>query len=209
MKRVLSILALVLAFSACNEVDSDDSSATSLNNTGDSGDSVTISVLDTSDTSTSLSDYDQSSFSEHIYFHSTESKILVVYDFFPTGSDVCSQATYDEDTNPNGCQVDQTVVVPCNFSDEALDDDMLSFNVSASDSDTCDDDIVVDFSDAEFTTEGLVFTFSGSLDAFDSDFEFKISEEGFVDSNDNSVLDLNSDAALEDVYAEIISRQTD
>lgn len=208
MKRILSIFALIFVFSACNEVGSDDSAST-LNNTVEDSDSVTISALDTSDTSSSLTDYDQSSFSEYVYFHSTESKILIDYDFFPDGSDVCSQATYDEDSNPNGCQVDQTVVVPCDFSDAALDDDMLSFNVSASDDDSCEDDIVVDFSDAEFTTDGLVFDFSDTLDSFDSDFEFKISEQGFIDSNDNSVLDLDSDAKLEDVYAEVISRQTD
>lgn len=207
MKRTLAILAVVLVFSACNETGTDGSSADSLNSTAE--DSVTISAIDTSDTSSSLSDYTQSDFSEHVYFHSTESKILIAYDFFPTGSDVCSQATYDEDTNPNGCQVDQTVVVPCDFSDAVLDDDMLSFNVSASDSDACEDDIVVDFSDAGFTIDGLVFDFDGSLGAFDSDFEFKVSEQGFIDSNDNSVLDLDSDAKLEDVYAEIISRQAD
>lgn len=201
------MIILVLIFSACNEGDSPDSHAASLNNSANSSDDlVTVSVINTSGTSTDLSLYTVSSFSKHVYFHSTQDKILIAYDFFPTGSDICSQATYDEKTNPNGCQVDQTVVVPCDFSDAALEDDMLSFNMSVGDA--CEDDIVVDLSAAEFTTDGLVFDFSASLDAFDSDFEFKISKQGFVDGNDNAVLNFDSsDVALEDVYAEIIGKQ--
>lgn len=206
MKKMSAILAWVLVFSACNEgegVSAQSAHSTSENTEG----SVTISAIGTSGTFSNLSQYSQSSFSKHVYFHLTENKILIATNFFPTGSDICSQATYDEKTNPNGCQVDQTVVVPCDFSDAVLEDDRLSFNMSAGDA--CEDDIVVDLSAAEFTTDGLVFDFDGSLVVFDSDFEFKISKQGFVDGNDNAVLNFdNSNVALEDVYAEIIRKQT-
>lgn len=152
-----------------------------------------------------LDDYSAADFSTVIFFHKTENKILVSYNFFPNGSDVCEQSSYDADTNPNGCRTSGTVVLPCGY--EGLEDnDYLSIDVSAFTTDTnCTDKLAVSMTGGEFTVDGLVFSFASSLDVFVSDFGFKITRDGFVDSENGSILVLSSSSAdLQDVYESVL-----
>lgn len=211
MKRILLVAILILSFVACDELLGTSTTKSTSLSTADAGSdsSVTVTAIDTSNTSSDLDSYAQSGFSKYVYFHKSENKLLLSYNFFPTDADVCSQVTYNADTNPNGCQTAKTVVIPCEFQ-SSIQDDLLSVNVSASDSDDCGSDIVLDFSDAEFTIDGLVFDFTSQLENFVSDFEFAISSEGFVDHNDGALLSFDSDdVLLEDVYSSVLTKQAE
>ncbi len=191
----------MLFFVGCVEEERD-ANSNSLNaaNNNDS----TVSITEITPTAVSVkADYDESSFSQYIYFQ-TDS-ILVDYNFLPAGTDICQQVTYNAETNPNGCQQANSVVIPCEYQG-LVDNDLLSINISETTETTgCDDDLVVDVSGATFTVDGLVFSFSTSLDVFENYFEFLITRDGFVDSSDSQII--NSDT-LEGVYDLIVEKRS-
>lgn len=197
MKRIL-ILGLVLSLWGCNEVESTGdttSSTTETANVTTAADSAVITEIDTSSvaSSSSLADYEQSSFSQYVYFHATEGQILLGYNFFPTGFDSDSQA--------------KTLSIPCEY-EITSDDDYLSTSTSATETEeaACED-IVLDLSAATFTLDGIRLDFSSSLDIFVDDFEFKITRDGFIDSETGETLEFSgSDVTMEDVVDEIMSR---
>ncbi|MBF0107338.1 MAG: hypothetical protein HQM16_18660 [Deltaproteobacteria bacterium] len=178
----------------------------------DSGpDAATISEINTAPAQASLKDdYNQSGFSQYVYFHKDEGRILIDHNFFPSGSNLCHKATYDEKTNPNGCKRDFSIAIPCEYRALA-GDELLAVNVSASTEDTaCKEDIIIDLSTAEFTVEGLVFTETPPLETFADEFEFAISKDGFVDTHDNTPLGFETkDIGLEDVYDKIMEKRTE
>ena len=145
--------------------------------------------------------------------HKSElNNFLIEYDFFGSGYDLCQQATYNVDTNPNGCKIDKTIEIACEFQSlsAADENDYLSINISApiTGNTECENKIVLDLSNAEFTADGLVFS-SSSIDIFASDFEFKVTKDGFTDAKDGSELTFDSDQVdLEDVYSKIIELRT-
>jgi len=185
--------SVILFGVACNEGDSPETESSGSQSSLSDG-SGSITTIDTSNTSSDLDNYEQSSFSTYVYFHKTEEKTLVDYNFFPVDKDVCQQATYNADTNPNGCQTDMTVIVPC---ESVLSDDDLLL-IQSSEESSCDD-IVVSFSDADFTLDGLVFATKSTISNFNDDFGFTISSNGFQDSEGNSLSFSSNDITLEDV----------
>lgn len=211
MKTILTtIFILLLPLTACLE-ENGDATATTSQALGTSGDSVTITGIDASQTASVKDNYTQSVFSRYIYFEKTAgNKILVDYNFFPSGTDVKQQ--------------EQQILIPCEYTSLA-DDELLNINLSAPLKKTadCADKITVSLRDAKFTTDGLIFSFNGSLNVFETDFEFKITKSGFVDSLDGSVLEIpprvssddeNCDSTddncvgLEEVYDQIIAIRT-
>lgn len=211
--RFFSLALVVFSFLcvSCEEeiTDSGDSSQDSaLTSTGSDADStVTITEIDTtsSQAQSQLDQYSASSFSKYIYFHKTEDKILLDYNFFPKGSDLCQQAAYDAESNPLGCKTDKTIVIPCDYKTR-IEDDLLSVNISAStEISQCESDIVIDLSSAEFTTDGLVFSFTGSLNIFENDFEFRITKDGISYGGDGATLKFDGDdVGLGDAYEKIV-----
>lgn len=156
-------------------------------------------------TSSDRDSYDQeNNYSAYILFHMTEPKALIDYNFFPAGSDVCQQVTYDPELNPEGaCKTAKTVVLPCGYEGAEPDaDDLLSVSISAPlDDAVCDDQLIIDLSAAEFTIDGLVFPFSGSLDVFADDLGFKITQTSIVDAVTGAAISFpTKDFALDEVY---------
>jgi hypothetical protein len=152
--------------------------------------------------------YDQeNNYCDYILFHLTEPKVLIDYNFFPAGSDVCQQVTYDPEINPEGvCKIAKTVVLPCGYDGaSAAADDLLSASISAPlDEGSCGDQLVIDLSTAGFTIDGLVFPFSGSLDVFSADLGFKITQEGVVNTATGAALSFSTkDFALDEIYEAI------
>lgn len=195
MKKWLTALALSVFFLSCagsvvdEEVGQNTLSLTTIQGTS----------------SSDRESYDQeNNYSDYILFHLTEPKTLIDYNFFPAGSDVCQQATYDAELNPEGlCRTAKTVVLPCGYEgveDEA--DDFLSASISAPlDDGSCTDHLIVDLSEAEFTIDGLVFPFSGSLDVFAADLGFKITQEGIVNATTGAAISFpTKDFALDEIY---------
>lgn len=184
LKTLIGILIITVSLAACNEEDSSATSEATLNTTDEDG--VTVTEIDTtSATSTVLTDYDQSSFSKYVYWHKTEDKILIDYDFFPSGSDFDSQT--------------KKATLPCEFGEDDQDT-AVNVNVSApTDPGECEN-IEIDLSAATFTIDGVEFAFSATLEIFADDFEFKISSGGFTDSVTGTALSVSADnATLETV----------
>jgi len=203
MKKTITILLFSFLFLACNETVTTNSS----DNLTSGNDGTTITGITTTP-SNLLESYTLSSFSQHIYFHKTEDKILIDYNFFPAEADICQQVTYNAETNINGCQTAKSVVMPCAYQ-PLTENDLLSINISApTETEACDTEVVLDMSQAEFTVEGFVFTFEGTLTVFDPYFEFSITNDGFVDVDDSQKLDFESaDIDLEDVYAKVLEKR--
>lgn len=214
LTNTLLALAIILTTFGCNEEFSSTSTTnadkTSLT-AGESGSEsdVTVTAISTS-TASQLSDYTVSSFSNYIYFGISNGKILILLDFFPVGYDLCQQATYNASSNPNGCLLAKTVVIPCEFQ-SFEDNDFLSISVSEGSTTTaCENKVVVDFSAAEFTVDGLVLSFSDSLGTFENDFEFSIKSDGFYDKLDGTLLVFNStDVGLSEIYDKIVTKRTE
>lgn len=215
MKHIVLILALMFFGVACNESGSNTNQTTTTANasTGSATTSTTVEAIDTTNKSTGLEAYTKSTFSDFIYLHKTDNKLLVTYDFFPAGYDLCQQATYNAQSNPNGCTQNESVSIPCTFSSVA-DDDLLSVSINAEtdagEPAVCASPIIVDLTTAEFTVDGLVFDVtSGAVDVFAEDFEFLIDVDGFYDSTDDAILNLtDSIINLESVYDAVISKRT-
>src|SRR3989339_506288 len=216
MNKILIIVMLVVVFFyvGCTQTGSSSSGGGSQNLSNGSGDATDITEI-TPATSKLKDSYEVSSFSEYVFFHKEDTNILLDYNFFPAGSDICQQAAYDAQTNPNGCKQDKTVELPCGYQ-EAPEDDLLSISLNADPNiatTDCADKIILDMSQAEFTVEGLVFSYDDTLDVFVEDFEFMIAKKGFVDAASDAVLVFDSseagtnapqDIGLETVYQKII-----
>jgi len=203
MKKIVSIILFSFLFLACNETITTNASDNLMN--GNDGTAITGI---TTTTSNLLESYTQATFSEYVYFHKTENKILIDYNFFPAQADICQQVTYNAETNINGCQTAKTVVMPCAYQ-PLTENDLLSINVSAPiEEETCDQEVILDMSSAEFSVEGLIFAFEGTLNIFNSYFEFSITNDGFVDTDDSQKLDFESaDVDLEAVYANVLEKR--
>lgn len=190
------LLLLASGLAACNEEDSSENSGDSqlnVNVSAGSGASVTPVEGTESATTTVLDDYDQSSFSKYVYWHKVENKILIDYNFFPEETD------FDDTTDK--------VAFPCDFLnvDEGATD--VNVNVNAGSSDECDR-AELSVAQATFTIDGLVFDFSDSFTLFVSDFGFKITNAGFVQSDSGSSITVAKDTAtLESVYNAILDTQ--
>lgn len=209
-------MVLVFWGSACNESGSSSVStvdATAVNAATASTSTTSIEAIDTTNTSSGLEAYTQSTFSDFVYLHKTDNKLLLTYDFFPAGYDLCQQATYNAQTNPSGCTQDLSISIPCTFS-SITDDDLLSVSISATtdagENTDCANPIIVDLSAAEFTVDGLIFDITtGAVDAFAQDFEFLIDVDGFYDASDDAKLNLTDSVVnLESVYDAVISKRT-
>lgn len=182
MKRMGFLLALLM-LGGCNEAEDSSGSADQLNSASDAD--ATITELPTSGTASVLTDYAKSSFSNYIYFHKTESKILIDFAFFPDGSDPDSQA--------------KTISIPC-LSEENSGDTAVSIGLSAptEGSHACTD-VSLNLSEATFTNDGLVFSFSESFTLFASQYSFNITRAGFVDSQTSEAIAASVSSRLADV----------
>lgn len=197
-KTTIGILFTILCLSCQNPgatdlVSTEDSDTALAASEGESSDATITEIQSGSSTATNLLDgYSQSGFSKYIYVANSGKKFLVDFNFFPEGSDFDSQ--------------EKTVAIPCEYTDMPEEVDV---NVSVDvEEDACESDIVIDLNDATFSFIGLEFIYEESLDIFDSDFEFKISSAGFVDSLDGEKVDIESeDANLENVYNMVIDKR--
>jgi len=205
MKKLITTLVLLLAVAACSSNQS--GSTSDLNPVNLSNGNTGITSLQ----GTNVSDrdnYDQeANFCDNILFHKTEARVLIDYNFFPQGADVCQQATYDAELNPASlCRTEKTVVLPCGFegTDEAVDS-LLAVDISAPvGGESCSEHLVLDVSSAEFTVDGLVFPFSSSLDVFANSLGFRITREGIVDVSNGALLSFESkDFGMEEIVSEI------
>lgn len=198
-------LILILLVSACTQ------QATNLNLDESTNSNATSGVgTITTQTAETRQNYNLSSFSQWVYLHKTENKILIDVNFLPEGHDLCQQATYHETSNPNGCRQDLSVSIPCEYN-SLPESDLLNINLSVSTTvpvaTSCTNPIVVDLSAATFDADGLIFT--APVTAFQSDFGFQITMDGFVDPADSSLLIFDTqDVKLEDVYETIVDRRT-
>lgn len=205
--RLTFVLLLGVWGLACQEESGNTQSSDSQSTLSSTEEGATITEIDTGNTSSGLSDYTQASFSQYIYFHLNEDKTLIDYNFFPEGSDLCSQATYDVTSNPGGCKTDKTIVIPCDYQ-ESSQDDVLSIDAEGETKD-CTEDIVLTIASATFSVDGLVFNSKDSITVFAEEFEFTITTNGFIDSDDGSLLDFSStDITLTDVYDFIMDKRT-
>jgi hypothetical protein len=206
MKKTLTTVTLVFALVACGSGQTGSSSeqeAAQLSN----GNSTVITAI-TPTASSDRDNYDQeTNFCDYILFHKTEALVLIDYNFFPAGTDVCQQVTYDAELNPEGdCKTAKTVVLPCGFEEVDVEsDDMLSVSVSApTGTTTCETSLVLDVSSAEFTIDGLAIPFTDSLDIFANSLGFKITRSGIVDAATSEILVFDSkDFGLEEIVSEI------
>lgn len=185
MKYIFSIIILVMGFTACIEEATDSSSSTSQStlSSTDSDSSSSITSIDTSSTSSTKEKFTQSSISKYIWFD--DSRILIEYNFLPSGFDLQQQ--------------EGQVALPCEFT-VGDSDELINISLSAPlEGDTdCQNDIVIKLTDVEYDAEGLIFSFSDSFDLFADQFEFKITKSGFVDSKDGSVLTVEPKTSTDD-----------
>lgn len=199
--RLVSSLLIALVFgSSCNgqsgNTTSTSGDTTQTTVTTDSGEGVTVTEIDTSATTSTqnpLANYTQSAFSKYLYFSGDGKKVLIDFNFFPQGADFDSQK--------------KQVTIPCEY--QITDDENVSASVNAPvDEEPCEISIVVDLSQATFLFYGVEFSFDTSLDAFDKQFEFKITAQGFVDSLDNAVITLSADdGTLENIYNAVMDKR--
>ncbi len=183
MKRMGFLLALLM-LGGCNEGEDASSSADQLNSASGDAD-ATITELPTSGTASVLTDYAKSSFSNYIYFHKTESKILIDFAFFPDGSDPDSQA--------------KTIIIPC-LSEQNSGDAAVAIGLSApTEGSRACTDVSLNLSEATFTNDGLVFSFSESFTLFASQYSFNITRLGFVDSQTSEAIAASVSSRLSDV----------
>jgi len=197
-KTTIGILFTLLCLACQNPgvtdlVSTEDSETALAANDEESGDVSITEIQSGSSTATNpLEGYSQSEFSKYVYIANSGKKFLIDFNFFPEGSDFDSQ--------------EKTVAIPCEYTDMPEEVDV---NVSVDvEEDACESDIVMDLNSATFSFIGLEFTYEESLDIFDSDFEFKISSVGFVDSLDGKKVDIESeDANLENVYNMVIDKR--
>jgi len=83
MKKELTILCLLVFFVSC--------SSGLVDETGSAQENLTLTVLQVATTS-DLDSYDRANtFCDYIFFHETQQKVLVDYNFFPAGTDICQQ----------------------------------------------------------------------------------------------------------------------
>lgn len=198
MNKTLTIFSFFLCLVSCSG---------GVGTEGSDPGSLTLTVIQGT-ASSERENYDQeNNYCDHILFHKTEALVLIDYNFFPAGTDVCQQVTYDAELNPEGdCRTAKTVVLPCGFDGASAEgDDLLSVSISAPTGDgSCDGQLVIDLSAAEFTIDGLVFSFVSSLDVFANDLGFKITRDGIIKSSDGTILSFESKAfGLEEIVLEI------
>lgn len=214
MKHIILILLVLVVAVQCNETGSSSSTNSSASTSTSLSSGSSITPIDTSAKANILSDYSQTtSYSKFVLLHNSEDKILIKYDFFPNGYDLCQQATYDENTNPNGCKTSNTIVLPCSF-ESLSQDDFLSVSINAnpngSADNTCSSPVVLDLDTASITTEGLIFDLSeGAVEIFLDDYEFFLTDIGAFDALDEAkLLFPNTDVTLETIYNSIISKRS-
>lgn len=114
--------------------------------------------------------FDQSTFSRHIYWHKVDSKILILLDFFPKGSE------FDFDK--------KTATLPCQYSVSDVDPNIdASLNVPESSSDDECQRTVINLKDGQFdlSANGFIFDATAPLQIF-SMFDLSISSAGFQDT---------------------------
>ncbi len=125
------------------------------------------------------------------------------YDFFPLGTQFCSQANFNSETNPNGCVTAKTVVLPCDFQDMSESSNSSFLSISAPTEQGECVGLVLDVSSAEFNAEGLLFNSPVSI--FEKNFLFRLTHEGLVETTQNQVMTLpDKDVRLESVYDVIL-----
>lgn len=143
-------------------------------------------------TSPILDAYSQSSFSPYVYFHKGENKIMIDYNFLPSGSDIDS--------------IRKVIEIPC--TQDVAGDDKLSVSLSAPLNDApCEDGVTVDVSDATFTVAGMEFGFSETLDVFVFDFDVLVTRNGFVDAVDQQALKPTFDRANLGTLSDLIEQK--
>jgi hypothetical protein len=183
MKRIGCLLAFLI-LSGCNEAEDASNGADLLNSASDAAD-ATITELPTSGIASVLTDYAKSSFSNYIYFHKTESKLLIDFAFFPDGSDPDSVA--------------KTISIPC-LSEQNSDDAAVAIGLSAPiESDGSCEAVSLSLLAATFTNDGLVFSFSEPFTLFASQYDFNITRSGFVDSQTSEAIAASVSSRLADV----------
>lgn len=189
-----SLLLLACQNPGATDVLSAEESETTLEaSDGESG-GVSITEIESgSSTATNpLDGYSQSEFSKYVYVANSGKKFLIDFNFFPEGTDFDSQ--------------EKTLAIPCEYTNMPEEVDV---NVSVDvEEDECESDIVIDLNGATFSFIGLEFIYEENLDVFDSDFEFKISSAGFVDSLDGEKIDVEpEDANLENIYNTVVDKR--
>ena len=171
----------LLLFMACPGAETLTEENVSQNKTQLNAGGSSVTEIDLSGaTGTILDSYLQSSFSPHVYFHKDGHKVIVDYNFLPSGSHIDS--------------IQKIVEIPC--TQNVPGDDKLSVSLNAPlDGSPCEETVTVDVSDAVFTVAGMEFDFSESLDAFVFDFDVLITRNGFVDAVDGQPLNPTFDHA--------------
>ncbi len=163
-----------------------------LNGSGISGGDAALNTTQASEVNAHAierpSSYAVSDFSEFIYIDSTNQKLLIDWNFFPS-------TKYDSEV--------KTLTLPCDVENETTTADGLTYSESIPLGDAaCTTGVVLDLSDATFEVYGLVFAFSDTLDVLESDFDITITTTGFKTTQGESVtLESATDADLVAVLA--------
>lgn len=119
------------------------------------------------------SSFAESTFSEFVYIDSTNQKLLLDWNFFPS-------TQYDSDA--------KTLTLPCDVEKETTTAEGVSYSESVPLGDaSCTAGVVLDLGAATFEVYGLVFAFSGTLDVLESDFSILISAAGFKTTQGEAV----------------------
>ena len=160
----------------------------------DHGATVTISEVPVNAGSANpLAGFTQTTFSKHIYKKDGTATYLIDFNFFPAQTDFDS--------------VKKTAQIPCDYNTTSDDNVNVSLNAPTTET-PCDAGLVVDLSQATFTFLGVEFTMDSSIDVFVDIFEFKITSSGFVDSFDQTTLNVAADnATVEGLYDAIIAKR--
>ena len=194
MKKTIIALVLCLFITQCQETNTGSNNSSTINKASTASENqtpenISITEIGTTQTENSvLNDYTKSSFSDFIYFHNSENKIIIDYDFFPEETDFDSQT--------------KMATLSCLDShDQENSEISININLSAptDDIESCQA-IELDLSSAQFTLEGLEFELEKEeLNLFKKDFQIAISKSGFVNSDSGKLISSDLESRLEDM----------
>jgi hypothetical protein len=209
--KILSLILLIFAFMVhCNESSAPTASPPPANSS-ENPLPDNIDPIDTSNKSILLDDFMFSSFSRFVLYpiDGSYSKILILFGFFPYQADLCQQATYS-DSNPNGCQIDNTYSIPCQFQ-LTPDNDLLNIDLNdlppgEADLAPCANDIILHLKDVTYTVEGLLFNFNGTFSLFTNDFGFHLTQSAVIDSLTGKTLNVDPEKANLENIVELLAQ---
>lgn len=199
-KNIITTLFIFLALTAsCQNQGSNDSTEkttedTSVNLSSDNSenqkDQVEITQINVKGSESNLKEqFKLSSFSKYVMIHKTENKILLSYDFFPEGTEICHQADSNATSFKEGCFEANRILVPCEFSG-SFSDDKLTIGLSQkTESQNCDQPTVIELNPGELTLEGVLIEDDPWIGLSET-YSILLSTRGFLDEADETELKL-------------------